>query len=108
LRGRKSITRESRLPSWECRQAEQDEPGTTGSYPWWLAGKVPAMTVNRVCGSGAQAIVSAAQEVMLGMVDSAVAGGMENMDQALSDERRRWGLSNGRCAKSTTACCATA
>ena len=43
---------------------------------------VPAMTVNRVCGSGAQAIVSAAQEVMLGMLDSAVAGGMENMDIA--------------------------
>ena len=40
------------------------------------------MTVNRVCGSGAQAIASAAQEIMLGMVDSAVAGGMENMDQA--------------------------
>lgn len=43
---------------------------------------VPAMTVNRVCGSGAQAIASAAQEIMLGMVDSAIAGGMENMDQA--------------------------
>jgi acetyl-CoA C-acetyltransferase len=44
--------------------------------------EVPAMTVNRVCGSGAQAVVSAAQEIMLGMIDSAVAGGMENMDQA--------------------------
>jgi acetyl-CoA C-acetyltransferase len=43
---------------------------------------VPAMTANRVCGSGAQAIASAAQEVMLGMLDSAVAGGMENMDMA--------------------------
>ena len=43
---------------------------------------VPAMTVNRVCGSGAQAIVSAAQEIWLGHVDIAVAGGMENMDQA--------------------------
>ena len=43
---------------------------------------VPAMTVNRVCGSGAQAIVSAAQEIMLGMLDGAVAGGMENMDMA--------------------------
>ncbi|MDR3484355.1 MAG: acetyl-CoA C-acetyltransferase [Bradyrhizobium sp.] len=43
---------------------------------------VPAMTVNRVCGSGAQAIASAAQEVMLGLLDSAVAGGMENMDRA--------------------------
>ncbi|MGA9087926.1 MAG: acetyl-CoA C-acyltransferase [Bradyrhizobium sp.] len=44
--------------------------------------EVPALTVNRVCGSGAQAIVSAAQEVMLGLIDSAVAGGMENMDRA--------------------------
>ncbi len=43
---------------------------------------VPAMTVNRVCGSGAQAIASAAQEVMLGFADSAIAGGMENMDRA--------------------------
>ena len=43
---------------------------------------VPAMTVNRVCGSGAQAIVSAAQEIILGSVDVAVAGGMENMDLA--------------------------
>ena len=43
---------------------------------------VPALTVNRVCGSGAQAIVSAAHEVWLGHVDAAVAGGMENMDRA--------------------------
>jgi acetyl-CoA C-acetyltransferase len=44
--------------------------------------EVPAMTVNRVCGSGAQAIASAAQEIMLGFAESAVAGGMENMDRA--------------------------
>ncbi len=44
--------------------------------------EVPAMTVNRVCGSGAQAIATAAQEVRLGYVTSAVAGGMENMDQS--------------------------
>jgi acetyl-CoA C-acetyltransferase len=44
--------------------------------------EVPAMTVNRVCGSGAQAIASAAQEIMLGMIDCAIAGGMENMDRA--------------------------
>src|SRR5438034_4179095 len=43
---------------------------------------VPAMTVNRVCGSGAQAIASAAQEIWLGHADAAIAGGMENMDQA--------------------------
>jgi acetyl-CoA C-acetyltransferase len=43
---------------------------------------IPALTVNRVCGSGAQAIVSAAQEISLGNINVAVAGGMENMDQA--------------------------
>jgi acetyl-CoA C-acetyltransferase len=43
---------------------------------------VPAITVNRVCGSGAQAIASAAQEIWLGHVNAAIAGGMENMDRA--------------------------
>ena len=42
----------------------------------------PAMTINRVCGSGAQAIASAAQEIRLGEADVMIAGGMENMDQA--------------------------
>ncbi|MGA7972270.1 MAG: acetyl-CoA C-acyltransferase, partial [Pseudolabrys sp.] len=57
---------------------------------------VPAMTVNRVCGSGAQAIVSAAQEVMLGLQDSAVAGGMENMDMApYLVPSGRWGCRMG-------------
>jgi len=58
--------------------------------------EVPAMTVNRVCGSGAQAIVSAAQEVMLGHVACAVAGGMENMDQApYLMSAGRWGYRMG-------------
>jgi acetyl-CoA C-acetyltransferase len=53
---------------------------------------VPALTVNRVCGSGAQAIVSAAQDIMIGTVDIAVAGGMENMDLApYLTPRARWG-----------------
>ena len=57
---------------------------------------VPAMTVNRVCGSGAQAIASAAQEVMLGLLDSAVAGGMENMDMApYLVANGRWGYRMG-------------
>lgn len=44
--------------------------------------EVPAMTVNRVCGSGAQAIATAAAEIQLGLMDTAIAGGMENMDAA--------------------------
>ncbi len=57
---------------------------------------VPAMTVNRVCGSGAQAVASAAQEVMLGYLDSAIAGGMENMDKApYVMSSGRWGYRMG-------------
>jgi acetyl-CoA C-acetyltransferase len=57
---------------------------------------VPALTVNRVCGSGAQAIVSAAQEISLGNINVAVAGGMENMDQApYLIPRARWGYRMG-------------
>ncbi|MDE1180114.1 thiolase family protein [Paraburkholderia sp.] len=57
---------------------------------------VPALTVNRVCGSGAQAIASAAHEIWLGFGDAAVAGGMENMDRApyLLDNGR-WGYRMG-------------
>ncbi|MGB3633295.1 MAG: acetyl-CoA C-acetyltransferase [Rubrobacteraceae bacterium] len=42
----------------------------------------PGMTLNRMCASGLQAIVSAAQEVALGDADVILAGGIENMDQA--------------------------
>jgi acetyl-CoA C-acetyltransferase len=57
---------------------------------------VPAMTVNRVCGSGAQAIVSMAQEILLGGANVAVAGGMENMDLApFLVARGRWGYRLG-------------
>lgn len=58
--------------------------------------EVPALTVNRVCGSGAQAIVTAAQEIQLGLGDVAVAGGMESMERApyLLDQGR-WGYRMG-------------
>src|SRR6185503_8563042 len=40
-----------------------------------------ALTVNRLCGSGMQAIVSASQMILLGDADSAVAGGAESMSR---------------------------
>jgi len=56
----------------------------------------PAMTVNRVCGSGAQAIASAAQEIRLGEADVMIAGGMENMDRApYLVPNGRWGMRMG-------------
>ncbi|MGF6919587.1 beta-ketothiolase BktB [Paraburkholderia sp. 40] len=42
----------------------------------------PAFTVNRLCGSGLQAIVSAAQTILLGDADIAIGGGAENMSRA--------------------------
>ena len=44
--------------------------------------EVPALTVNRLCGSGIQSVVSAAQMIRLGESRLAIAGGMENMTQA--------------------------
>jgi len=43
---------------------------------------VPALTVNRLCGSGIQSIVEAAQQIQLGESKTVLAGGMENMSQA--------------------------
>lgn len=58
--------------------------------------EVPAMTVNRVCGSGAQAIVSAALEIWSGMSQIIMAGGMENMDRApYLLPQGRWGARMG-------------
>lgn len=54
--------------------------------------EVPALTLNRLCGSGLQAIVSAAQLIMLGDCDVAVAGGAENMSRApYFSQAMRWG-----------------
>ena len=44
--------------------------------------EVPAMTLNRLCGSGLQAVVSATQNVLLGDSDIALAGGAESMSRA--------------------------
>ena len=43
---------------------------------------VPALTVNRLCGSGIQAVISAAHQMLAGEADIVLAGGMESMSQA--------------------------
>nr|WP_321506348.1 acetyl-CoA C-acyltransferase family protein [uncultured Celeribacter sp.] len=56
----------------------------------------PAMNVNRLCGSGAQAVVSAAQSLMLGDADFAVAGGAEVMSRSpYILPAARWGQKMG-------------
>ncbi|AKC71075.1 beta-ketothiolase BktB [Pandoraea oxalativorans] len=56
----------------------------------------PAMTVNRLCGSGLQAVVSAAQSILLGDTDVAMAGGAESMSRApYVMPGARWGTRMG-------------
>jgi len=58
--------------------------------------ETPALTVNRLCGSGMQAIVSAAQMIQLGEARTVLAGGMEAMSQAPHVVRgARWGFGLG-------------
>lgn len=58
--------------------------------------ETPAMTLNRLCGSGLQAIVSAAQTIMLGDTDIALAGGAENMSRSnYVVPAARWGQRMG-------------
>lgn len=55
-----------------------------------------AMNVNRLCGSGLQAIISAAQSIMLGDTDVAIGGGVENMSRApYLSPSQRWGARMG-------------
>jgi acetyl-CoA C-acetyltransferase len=61
-----------------------------------IAPATPALTLNRLCGSGLQAIVSAAQSILLGDADIAVAGGAENMSRAPHlSSGLRWGTRMG-------------
>jgi acetyl-CoA acyltransferase 2 len=60
--------------------------------------EVPALTVNRLCGSGFQSVVSGAQSMLLGESEVALTGGAESMSQApflLSGPSVRWGAGLG-------------
>src|SRR5690606_36701728 len=64
-----------------------------------LPEQVPALTLNRLCGSGFQAVVSAAEAIMLGHARVCLTGGTESMSQAPHVVRgARWGLRLGPAA----------
>ena len=61
--------------------------------------EVPALTLNRLCGSGLQAMISGAQAMLLDEADTVLAGGTENMSQApYVVYGARWGLRMGNAA----------
>ncbi len=61
-----------------------------------VAHSAPALTLNRLCGSGLQAVLSAAQSIMLGDADIAIGGGAESMSRAPHmAQGLRWGTRMG-------------
>jgi acetyl-CoA C-acetyltransferase len=63
-----------------------------------LPDTIPAQTINKACASGMQAIVTAAQSIMLGEYEAAVAGGVESMSRMpylIDAEDARWGHKMG-------------
>lgn len=62
--------------------------------------ETPALTVNRLCGSGFQAVIDGSQEIRLGDADACLVGGTESMSQAPHVVRgARWGLRLGPSAQ---------
>ncbi len=72
--------------------AQGQNPARQATISAGLCKETPAMTVNKVCGSGLKAIALGASAVMTGQADVVVAGGMENMSLApMAMAKARWG-----------------
>jgi acetyl-CoA acyltransferase len=68
-----------------CANQAGEDNRNIARMAWLLAGfpvEVPGVTVNRLCGSGMEAIASGARRIALGEIDVAVAGGVESMSRA--------------------------
>jgi len=75
---------------------EKMNPARQAAIFGGISNNVPAMTVNRVCGSGLQAIISGIMEIESGYSKVVLAGGMENMDMApYLVTKGRWGYKMG-------------
>src|SRR4051812_31288965 len=69
---------------WGCAMPEATQGLNVARLAWLRAGlpvEVPAATINRFCSSGLQTVALAAQEIMSGMADAVLAGGVEMMSQ---------------------------
>jgi acetyl-CoA C-acetyltransferase len=83
---------------WGCARQAGGGPNVARqiTYRAGVPEKVPAFTVNQACGSGLQAIILAAQQVMLGQADVVLAGGAESMSRVpYFAEGARWGMRMG-------------
>ena len=79
---------------WGCARQAGGGPNVARqvTYRAGVPETVPAFTVNQACGSGLQAIMLAAQQIMLGRADIVLAGGTESMSRVpYFAEGARWG-----------------
>src|SRR6185503_11201710 len=83
---------------WGCARQAGGGPNVARqiTYRAEVPETVPAFTVNQACGSGLQAIILAAQQVMLGQAEVVLAGGTESMSRVpYFAEGARWGMRMG-------------
>src|SRR2546423_4297667 len=83
---------------WGCARQAGGGPNVARqiTYRADVPETVPAFTVNQACGSGLQAIILAAQQVMLGRAEVVLAGGTESMSRVpYFTEGARWGMRMG-------------
>jgi acetyl-CoA C-acetyltransferase len=83
---------------WGCARQAGGGPNVARqiTYRAGIPETVPAFTVNQACGSGLQAIMLAAQQIMLGRADIVLAGGTESMSLVpYFAEGARWGMRMG-------------
>lgn len=83
---------------WGCGRQAGGGPNVARqiTYRAGVPETVPAFTVNQACGSGLQAIILAAQQIMLGRAEAVLAGGAESMSRVpYFAEGARWGMRMG-------------
>jgi acetyl-CoA C-acetyltransferase len=83
---------------WGCARQAGGGPNVARqiTYRAGVPETVPAFTVNQACGSGLQAIMLAAQQIILGRADVVLAGGTESMSRVpYFAEGARWGMRMG-------------
>src|SRR5436190_20105200 len=83
---------------WGCARQAGVGPNVARqiTYRAGIPETVPAFTVNQACGSGLQAIILAAQQIMLGRAEVVLAGGTESMSRVpYFAEGARWGMRMG-------------
>jgi acetyl-CoA C-acetyltransferase len=108
LKGQGLIELEKKAQSWNAdatpvavdevimgnvlQAAQGQNPARQATIGAGLSKETPALTINKVCGSGLKAIALGASAIMTGQADVVVAGGMENMSLApMAQPKARWG-----------------